>query len=59
MLKRFCDIFFSLICLILLAFPMMVIAALVRMSGKGKVSTQSIKPGAEIVKGQLIRIKLN
>jgi hypothetical protein len=31
----------------------------VRMSGKGKVSTQSIKPGAEIVKGQLIRIKLN
>lgn len=32
---------------------------IVRMSGKGKVSTQSIKPGAEIVKGQLIRIKLN
>jgi cell division protein FtsI (penicillin-binding protein 3) len=32
---------------------------IVRMSGKGKVLTQSLVPGSEIVKGQLIRIKLN
>lgn len=32
---------------------------IVRLSGKGKVVTQSLAPGADLVKGQVIKIKLN
>lgn len=57
MLKRFCDIFFSLICLILLAFPMMVIAALVRMSGKGGVLFKQTRVGKMGVPFALLKFR--